>query len=117
MSERTFFCELYDGRPQNILRSTNDGKSTKLSIGEISMNIAGYHQPEPFLKDYYELSLRKDGFMERFLIACPQALRPTQEQVQASRDVLSLDYREDMRDLKHMYEDIYEKHRNGFKYQ
>lgn len=69
------------------------------------MNIIGFHQPEPFLKDYYDMCLRKDGFLDRFLFCCPNSLRIGQDEVEVSRREL-YSYTERMLDLKELYSSL-----------
>lgn len=105
-SDGTFFCELYDGRARTITRSSNDSKTVlRTMVPETCMNIIGFHQPEPFLKDYYDMCLRKDGFLDRFLFCCPNSLRIGQDEVEVSRREL-YSYTERMLDLKELYSSL-----------
>lgn len=88
-----------------------------MKIENISMNISGFHQPEAFLKDYYDLALRKDGFMERFLVACPLALRLSQEDVTKGRHDLRDGYDRNMWDFMYLYDVISHIHRPGQTYE
>lgn len=53
------------------------------------MNICGYMQPDPFLLDYYDLCSRRDGFLDRFHISCPNSRLLTLEEVEKNVETLN----------------------------
>ena len=54
------------------------------------MNICEYMQPDPFLRNYYDLCSRREGFLDRFHISRPNSRLLTLEEVEKNVETLNL---------------------------
>ena len=66
-----------------VIRSSSDFKTQIHGTGsDVCMNICGFQQLDPFLTDFYEMCSRRDGFMDRFHVACPNSKLLTLDDVE-----------------------------------
>ena len=87
-ADRSWFCELYDGEATAGVKASNDVKRITVEVGSYALSIGGFHQPQPFLMKQSDLKLRRDGFMERFLLCCPFPKKMMYEEVISANDNL-----------------------------
>ena len=91
-ADRSWFCELYDGEATAGVKASNDVKRITVEDANYALSIGGFHQPQPFLMEQSDLKLRRDGFMERFLLCCPFPKKMMYEEVISANDNLRSNY-------------------------
>ena len=106
-ADRSWFCELYDGEATAGVKASNDVKRITVEVGSYALSIGGFHQPQPFLMEQSDLKLRRDGFMERFLLCCPFPKKMMHEEVISANDNLRSNYSPDVQSFKKLLEQIF----------
>lgn len=109
-ADRSWFCELYDGEATVGVKASNDVKRVSVEVCTYALSIGGFHQPQPFLMEQSDFRLRKDGFMERFLIACPFPKRMLCAEVASANENLKENYAECNHSFKKLLDLIYKYH-------
>ena len=72
--------------------------------------IGGFPQPQPFLMEQSDSKLRRDGYMERFLLCCPFPKKTIYEEVISANDNLWSNYSPDAQSFKRLLEPILNYH-------
>ena len=109
-ADRSWFCELYDGEAASGVKASNDVKRIAVEVESYALSTGGFHQPHPFLMEQSDLKLRRDGFMERFLLCCPFPKKTMYEEVISANDNLRSNYSPDAQSFKKLLEQIFNDH-------
>ena len=99
---------MYDGEATAGVKASNDVKRVTVEVGSYALSIGGFHQP--FLMEQSDLKLRRDGFMERFLLCCPFPKKMMYEEVISVNDNLRDNYSPDAQSFKKLLEQIFNYH-------
>ena len=76
----------------------------------IKAGFGGFHQPQLFLMEQSDLKLRRDGFMEYFLLCCPFPKKMMYEEVISANDNVWSNYSPDVQPFKKFLEQIFNYH-------
>ena len=114
-ADRSWFCELYDGKTTSVVKASNDVKRIAVEVGSYALSIGGFHQPQPFLKEKSDLKLRRDWFMEGVLLCCAFPKKMMYEEVITSNDNLRSNYSPDAQSFKKLLEQIFNYHAFEFR--
>ena len=95
---------MYDGEATAGVKASNDVKRITVEDANYALSIGGFHQPQPFLMEQSDLKLRRDGFMERFLLCCPFPKKMMHEEVISANDNLRSNYSPDVQSFKKLLE-------------
>ena len=98
---------MYDGEATVGVKASNDVKRATVELGSYAPPIGGFHQPQLFLMEQSDVKLRRDGFMNRFLLCCLFLKRMMYKEVISANDNLRSNSNPDAQSFKKLLEQIF----------